>query len=183
MAEPEWGGTENNYDKRTAIYFPASVLGNGLIQRIAKRTLVELTGGYNRTFSIFRRKAPDDMKFYFGSSWICLSGETERWMESYLEAHPEYIRFYKNANCPDESFFQTLVMKSPFEDKREDYLHYVDWSEGANRPRTLTTADYEKLMASEKLMARKFDLAVDKKIIERLKTNNDQNCVRDQLHH
>jgi hypothetical protein len=73
-------------------------------------------------------------------------------------------------------------MNSPYKDKREDYLHYVDWSEGGNSPKTLTIDDYEKISGSDKLMARKFDLTADKKIIERLKRNNDQNCIRDQLH-
>ncbi len=66
------------------------------------------------------------MRFYFGSSWVCLSNKMESWMERYLETHPEYIKFYKNINCTDESFFQTLVMNSPYKYKCEDYLHYVD---------------------------------------------------------
>lgn len=177
------GGTENNLDKRTAIYFPQCVLGNGLTQRIAKRVFVELTGGYNRTFGIFRRKAPDNVKFYFGSSWICFSEEMEQWMEEYLESHMGFIRFHRNVNCPDETFFQTLLMNSPYREKRADYLHYVDWSDGGNRPGTLTVKDSGKLRNSDKLMARKFDEAIDKEIIEILKVQNDQDCVRDQLHH
>jgi hypothetical protein len=144
-------------------------LGNSTAKRIAKRALVELTGGWNRSFSIFRRKAPDNVKFYFGSSWICLSGEAECWMESYLKSHHEYIRFYRNVNCPDESFFQTLVMNSPYKDKREDYLHYVVWSEGGNSPKTLTIDDYEKISGSDKLMARKLDTEVDSRIIDEIK--------------
>lgn len=167
-------GWENNYDKRTAIYYPKCVLGNGLAQRVAKRLLVELTGGYNRTFDIFRRKVPDNMKFYLGSSWIFLSGEMEQWMEDYLKSHPEYIRFYRNVNCPDESFFQTLLMNSPFREKREDYVHYVDWSEGGNSPKILTVAEYEKLKSSDKLIGRKFDLSVSKDLILRLQTDSDE---------
>lgn len=144
-------------------------MGNSTAKRIAKRVLVELTGGWNRTFSIFRRKAPDNVKFYSGSSWICLSGEMEDWMENYLKAHPEYIRFYRNVNCPDENFFQTLVMNSPYKDKREDYLHYVDWSKSGNNPKVLKIEDLENLMASDKLMARKFDVDVDRNIIIKLK--------------
>lgn len=163
------GGTENNYDKRTAIYFPEFVLGNSTAKRIAKRVLVELTGGWNRTFSIFRRKAPDNVKFYSGSSWICLSGEMEDWMENYLKAHPEYIRFYRNVNCPDENFFQTLVMNSPYKDKREDYLHYVDWSEGGNSPRVLTTEYISTIEHSDKLMARKFDIGIDSYVLLKMR--------------
>lgn len=89
-------------------------------------------------------------------------------MESYLKSYPEYIRFYRNVNCPDESFFQTLVMNSPYKAKREDYLHYVDWSEGGNSPKTLMIDDYEKLKASDKLMARKFDIEVVHRIIDEI---------------
>lgn len=163
------GGTKNNYDKRTAIYFPEFVLGNSTAKRIAKRVLVELTGGWNRTFSIFRRKAPDNVKFYSGSSWICLSGEMEDWMENYLKAHPEYIRFYRNVNCSDENFFQTLVMNSPYKDKREDYLHYVDWSEGSNSPRVLSTEDISTIEHSDKLMARKFDIGIDSYVLLKMR--------------
>lgn len=168
------GGKENNYDKRTAICFPKCVLGSGLLHRIAKRGLVELTGGYHRTFGIFRRKAPDNMKFYFGSSWICFSGETELWMEEYLKAHPEYIQFHRNVNCPDETFFQTLLMNSPYRKKREDYLHYVDWSDGGNSPKTLTNDDYKKLIDSGKLMGRKFDINISKDLTLRLQINNER---------
>lgn len=159
------GGKENNYDKRAAIYFPEFVLGNETARRIAKRALVELSGGYNRTLPFFRRKTPDNVKFYFGSSWFCFSGEMEQWMEKYLKAHPEYIHFYKNVNCPDESFFQTLLMNSPFKNTREDYLHYVDWPVGKNNPKILSIEDAEALKSSNKLMARKFDIGLDKDIV------------------
>lgn len=109
------------------------------------------------------------MKFYSGGSWICLSGEMEGWMENYLKAHPEYARFYRNVNCPDEIFFQTLLMNSPYKYKREDYLHYVDWSKGGNSPKTLTIDDYEKISGSDKLMARKFDANGDKEVMYRIK--------------
>ena len=59
-------------------------------------------------------------------------------------------------------------MKKKKKKKREDYLHYVDWSEGGNSPKTLTIDDYEKLKASDKLMARKFDIGTDINILNHL---------------
>ena len=90
-------------------------------------------------------------------------------MDNYLKRHPEYIRFYRNVNCPDECFFQTLVMNSSYKDKREDYLHYVDWSEGGNSPKILTIDDYEELKASDKFMARKFDIGIDSYVLLKMK--------------
>ena len=160
------GGYTNNYDKRTEIYYPYSVLGNTLPKRIAKRALVELTGGYNRTWPIFRRKQLENVDFYFGSQWVCISGEMEKWVEEYIKNHQEFIEFYRHTNCPDESFFQTLLMNSPYKDRRQDYLHYIDWSSGGNSPKNLDVSDIDRMMKSGKLMARKFE---DEGVIEILK--------------
>lgn len=73
---------------------------------------------------------------------------------------------------PDESFFQTLFMMSPYKETRHNYLHYVDWTSQdgkvKNSPNTLTIADYGAMKNSGYLMARKFDTDVDKVIIEKL---------------
>ena len=165
-ASKNGGGYTNNYDKRTEIYYPYSVLGNTLPKRIAKRALVELTGGYNRTWPIFRRKQLENVDFYFGSQWVCISGEMEKWVEEYIKNHQEFIEFYRHTNCPDESFFQTLLMNSPYKDRRQDYLHYIDWSSGGNSPKNLDVSDIDRMMKSGKLMARKFE---DEGVIEILK--------------
>lgn len=165
-ASKKRGGYTNNYDKRTEIYYPYSVLGNTLPKRIAKRALVELTGGYNRTWPIFRRKQLENVDFYFGSQWVCISGEMEKWVEEYIKNHQEFIEFYRHTNCPDESFFQTLLMNSPYKDRRQDYLHYIDWSSGGNSPKNLDVSDIDRMMKSGKLMARKFE---DEGVIEILK--------------
>ena len=165
-ASKKGGGYTNNYDKRTEIYYPYSVLGNTLPKRIAKRALVELTGGYNRTWPIFRRKQLENVDFYFGSQWVCISGEMEKWVEEYIKNHQEFIEFYRHTNCPDESFFQTLLMNSPYKDRRQDYLHYIDWSSGGNSPKNLDVSDIDRMMKSGKLMAGKFE---DEGVIEILK--------------
>lgn len=90
------------------------------------------------------------------------------WILEYLRNHYNYVSYFMHCSTPDESFFQTLVMNSPYKDEREDYLHYVDWSESGNSPKTLTIDDYEKLKASDKLMARKLDTEVDRRIIDEI---------------
>jgi len=157
---------ENNYDKRNAIYFPDWMLGKGAWKRLTKRIYTEMTGGYNKTFSLFRRKPIDGMRFFFGSQWICLTCKTLNWMIEYMKAHPEYYQYFKNCNCPDESFFQTLVMNSPYAELRMDYLHYLEWPTGKSNPKVLTIEDYQKLVDSDKLMARKFDDVSSKTLID-----------------
>ena len=60
---------------------------------------------------------------------------------------------------PDESFFQSIISNSPFRARIvSDDLRYTDW-ENPNPlyPRTLDSDDFERLMSSPKLIARKFD--------------------------
>lgn len=166
-------GKENHYDKRNQIFFPKFVMGRTLTKRILKRCLVELTGGWNHTYSLFRRKGQyAKVSFYYGPNWCALTNSFICWALDYIKNHPWFSKGYKNSSNPDESFFQTLFMMSPYKNNRHDYIHYIDWSERPGKPRnspnTLTLADYDKIKASHFLMARKFDMNVDKDVINKL---------------
>lgn len=93
-----------------------------------------------------------------------------------MSDNPWYEEGYKSSLTPDESFFQTLFMMSPYKETRHDYLHYVDWtSQGGkvkNSPNTLTMDDYDAMKNSGYLMARKFDMNVEKKVILKLSADN-----------
>lgn len=162
-------GHENNLDKRNAVYVPSWMISRRSIPLILiKRLYIEITGGYNRTFLIFRRKNVTGLEFYFGSSWNCLNRETVSWILNYLSCHKEYEEFFKNCICPDESFFQTLIMNSPFKEKRKDILTYIDWSEGKKSPKTLTTTDFYNMIESGYYLARKLDEEIDSQLIDLL---------------
>ena len=157
---------QNNLDKRNQIYFPLDIIGRKSWQKIVKRVYVELTGGYNKTWKIFMRKQLET-DFYFGSSWWALTGETEEWIINYLGQHEDYYIFYKNTVCPDESFFQTLVMMSPYADNKTDYLTYLHFSEGANSPDILRASDFPQAKESGCLVMRKVDMDVDDFFVSR----------------
>lgn len=157
------------FNKRNDVYFPNSVIGRKLWQKVLKNLWIYGTGGWNKTFPIFKRKAPDDFKYWFGSQWWCLNSTTAQWIIDYLNEHTEYEKFFEHSLCSDECFFQTLVMNSPFANTTKPYLHYIKWEKGKSSPKTLTTIDYEELKKAEKLIARKFDIDVDAEIIERLR--------------
>lgn len=164
-------GHSNKYDKRNQIIFYKWMLSRSLPLRVLKRGVIEATGGYNKTYPIFLRKNTTRMKFYFGSQWWCLNEQTVDWILNYLKEHKEYYRFFSLASTPDESFFHTLVMNSSYASDVKDYLHYIDWSEGKSSPRTLTMDDLDNIEKSGKLMARKFDVTVDKFILQKLPTD------------
>lgn len=76
--------------------------------------------------------------------------------------------------CADEIYKQTILCKyaadTIFYDEYGNTtdLRYVDWSEGEDHPKTLDDTDYEKIMSSGKLFARKFDEEKSRKIIDRI---------------
>lgn len=156
------------FNKRNDVYFLNAVIGRKLWQKMLKNLWIYGTGGWKKTLSLFKRKAPDGFKYWFGSQWWCLNGETVQWIANYLNCHEEYGMFFEHSLCPDECFFQTLVMNSPFASRVRPFLHYVKWEEGKSSPQTITMADYEKCMASGKLMARKFDIDEEPEIIKKL---------------
>lgn len=163
-----------NYDKRNEIIFPAWMLKHDFLHRIIRRLWVEITGGYQYTFPVFLRSNNNELKYYFGSQWWCINCDFAGYILNYIKVHPEYIKFFKKTSCPDESFFQTLLMNSEFAFSRREYLHYIDWSEGNSSPKNLKCTDLDRAFSSHKLMARKVDNEYDKEIItEILKRIND----------
>ena len=157
------------FNKRNDVYFSNFVIGRKLWQKVLKNLWIYGTGGWNKTLPIFKRKAPDDFKYWFGSQWWCLNSTTVQWIIDYLNKHTGYKQFFEHSLCSDECFFQTLVMNSPFASSVKPYLHYIKWEKGKSSPKTLTESDYQEIMDSSKLMARKFDIDVDNKIIIKLK--------------
>ena len=147
---------QNNFDKRNQIYFPIKLIGRKPWQKIIKRGWVEFTGGYNRTW---RKQLGID--FYFGSQWWCLNKETVKWMNNYLIENPGFYDFYKSSSTPDESFFHTLVMLSPYADGATDNLLYQHFQKGANSPDVLTVDDLQKARESKYLIMRKVDINID----------------------
>ncbi len=156
------------YDKRNQIKFENWIISRNLFVRVLKRGYIELTGGYNKTFKIFRRNNFTGLKFYFGSQWWCLNRGMIKWIFEYLKKNPMYYKYFSKCLCPDESFFHTLVMNSPYRGTVRDYLHYIDWSEGKNSPKILTVNDIPSILKSDKLMARKFDIQIDSNVINEI---------------
>lgn len=159
------GGKTNHHDKCNDIAYSDWILTRYGIPRIIRRLWVVVTGGYNYTFSIFKRKYDSNIKFYFGSQWWCFNGEFVDWMLKELSHNNSYIAFFRKCSTPDESFFHTLFMNSDYASTRKDYLHYIDWSLNLNSPKNLTMNDYDKIIESNKFFARKiFDDSLMKKI-------------------
>lgn len=116
-----------------------------------------------------RRKNFTGLNLYFGSSWFTITYNCMLYILNYLEENPEFLlQFYYSA-CPDEHFFQIIIMNSRYrKNVANDNLRYIDWSSGKNSPEILTIKDFDKLKSSPKLFARKFDFQKDKKVVNEI---------------
>ncbi len=153
---PQVGLVNKGLDKRCEVFFPSWMIGRKLWQRIILRLYLIITGGIKHTFGVIRRKTPCGFKVYFGSQWWCLNHRFIKWIINFLNNYPEYELFYKSTVCSDESFFQTLIMNSPYNKNINDELLYVKWK-GKGSPETLKNEDYDDIVKSNKVIVRKID--------------------------
>jgi len=69
-----------------------------------------------------------------------------------------YRLFFRTTIVPDESYFQTVLMNSPFRTRVvNNSLRYIRWIKGADHPLTLTMEDLSAMLSSDAFFARKFE--------------------------
>jgi len=114
-------------------------------------------------------------KFYGGGTWWSLSRPALDYVFEQMRQKPGLFGRFKHTHCAEEIFFQTILMNSAFKDKIvSDDLRYIDWStRNGNCPANLDETDFEKIIASNKLFARKFELPLSAKLAERLREKID----------
>ncbi len=113
-----------------------------------------------------------------GSNWFSITDDFCRYL---LERKSEILRRYRYTHCGDEFFLQTTLWNSPFRDNIYDLANEfnsccreIDWTRGT--PYVYKADDFEMLMNSKKLFARKFDIKEDAHIIKKIvDTIQDEN--------
>lgn len=97
--------------------------------------------------------------FYYGANWFSITDELAR----YVVSKEKFIlKAFKNTICADELFLQTIIHDSKFyknlymyeDDNYLQIMRFIDWNRG--QPYTFTEEDYNILMKSNMLFARKF---------------------------
>jgi hypothetical protein len=121
----------------------------------------------DRRFPI-RRQFPRGFKPFGGSSYWCLSRDCIEYIYELTTQNRAFVGFFKNVDVPDEIFFQTIILNSPFERMAvNDNLRYIEWpNPDSGSPIILRKGDFGKLFSSPKLFARKFDVTVDADVLD-----------------
>lgn len=116
-----------------------------------------------------KRKFPEEFPLYGGSAFWCLTGECVKWINDFVKQNPKFVNHFNYTYCSDELFYQTIILNSPFKDKViNEHLRYIDWGNNVNayNPRILDKNDFDKIRESGKLFARKFDMTIDRDILD-----------------
>lgn len=115
------------------------------------------------------RKFPLPYAFVGRANWFTLTPAAIRYALNFLKEHPEVVRYFKYCWGADEFIFSMILYHSHFRENIVDNVVYVDWTgQTQGHPRILNSSDFEKLKASDKLFARKFDDKTDAAIFDLL---------------
>ena len=116
------------------------------------------------------RKFPiPDHQIVGRANWFTLTPAAIHYSLSFLDQHPELIRFYKWVWGADEFIFSTILYNSPFRAKIVDNLIFVDWPVNHHgHPNIIGTRHLPALQSTDKLFGRKFDMDTNPGIFQLL---------------
>lgn len=136
---------------------------------------------WSRSFAFLRRKLadylyyllgsrPGSRNFYKGANWVSLPVDCVDLLLSSEHWSSKRLRFTRN---PDEIFAQTILYHNFFAPQGIDPsvledLRLVNWKSSTISPDYFTIEQWDEILASPALFARKFSTSVDAEIIERI---------------
>jgi hypothetical protein len=115
---------------------------------------------------IFRRRPPR-FKVYWGSNYFALTRAACEHLAT-SDVSRRMQRYFRFALCADEMIFQNAMMHGPAS-LRESVVgktfRKMTWN-GGSHPKVYTSADLDALLSSDAWYGRKFDEAVDAKVLD-----------------
>jgi hypothetical protein len=117
-----------------------------------------------------KRTFPHSLHPYGGEGTWCLHRTHIDYIRRFMCERPDFAKFFKFVNIPDEIFFQTILANSSFtNDLINQKLHFIKWpTKPSSHPLILRLEDFDNLATSPALFARKFDATVDEQILDHI---------------
>lgn len=143
---------------------PTSKLDKGLIRL---RASMQALAGIDRT-----KKYPD-IVFRKGSNWFSITDAFAKELLAYMDW---IFEAFHSTYCADECVVQTIAYNTSFRDAVYDMgensdqhaiMRMIDWQRG--HPYVFRSTDFDQLVHSDYLFARKFDMNVDSDIIYKIR--------------
>lgn len=111
-------------------------------------------------FILPKRKIPYNLAPYYGSQWWSLTKTTLQELILFIDTHPKYISYHKYSLLPDEMFFQTILVHLADKENlvlSNNNMRFIKWDVDSSHPKNLTLEDFNEILQSTHLFARKFD--------------------------
>ena len=135
-----------------------------ILERFLNKVIMLLQLPVNRTRNM-------ETTLQKGANWFSITDELAR----YVLTQKEFVhQVFRHSLCGDEMCLQTLIYNSEFRDRvvgdnycdnYRNILYCIDWKRGS--PYEFTDADYDELIASDMLFARKFNWNKDNRVVLR----------------
>ncbi|MDY3035362.1 MAG: beta-1,6-N-acetylglucosaminyltransferase [Absicoccus sp.] len=117
---------------------------------------------------IIHRSNFKNYDLYKGSQWFSITNDCMKYILDTIE-NTDYVTKFKYTACPDEHFFQILLMNSKFKKNIMKYNgRYIVFEGLQASPKLLINEDYDKFMNGNFMFARKFDLKKDSVVVKRV---------------
>jgi hypothetical protein len=128
---------------------------------------------YQKKLRIKRGFPKDFPKLYAGSSWTSYHRDFVEYIFNFIKNNPPFCRRFRYTHAPEEFFFATILCNSPLKKRSiNNNLRYYDWrARNGSSPAILDASDYEVLISSDRLFARKFEHPISAGLVQRLKDN------------
>lgn len=119
------------------------------------------------------RLKSEPINVWKGTNWFSITDDFANYVVS---KESEIKKIFSYSYCCDEVFLQTIFMNSPFKDRlymphcNNNQLacaRYIDWQRG--NPYTFTSEDFESIISSPAMFARKFSMHLDKEIVYKIR--------------
>ena len=107
---------------------------------------------------------------YKGVIWGSMPREAAEYALSFAKNNPSFLRNLKHVSLPEEFFFQTIFMMSDYKEQFvPNNLRYTDWTKrNGSKPAILDETDFEQIMDSDCIFARKIDPVISKELISKI---------------
>ena len=110
------------------------------------------------------RRHPEGLPFMYGSNWVDMRRKA---VDILLQRRNDIIKYTNHTSCSDEVYKQTFLQNCGLRIV-SDNLRYIDWNAKQHSPKSLKLEDFDLIVASGKLFARKFDSPESESLIQQI---------------
>lgn len=141
-------------------------------RNLFNKILAQIALKFQKLFRVNRLKNMD-ITVKKGTNWFSITHDLAQYVVS---KENEIEKMFSYSYCSDEVFLQTLVFNSKFwnnvyiadfTDNQLACARLIDWNRG--KPYIFKSCDFDEIISSPAMFARKFDLNTDKEIIYKIR--------------